>query len=267
MTPDRLACADVRRRLEARVLGELAFREARAVSRHLAACEACVREAVLVSGLVRELRTLGGRAVAHGPARRARTVLVAGIAMLVAVALAEWRAHEAFARPASAALPESLERLIASQAEDGAWRARGTASTAFTIGMSGLAAVACLDPAVPDARAREASARGCDYLAKALVSREWSDADAAPEMRLRAQAAAAWALSAAARQWPDRYRRDAARAVVALRELADSWSDGGTPNELTRRLVDAAWREAGRRSAGAPTAAGEMIAQLSVVEP
>jgi hypothetical protein len=111
------------------------------------------------------------------------------------------------------------------------------------VGLSGLATVGCLRAGFADEAAAEAARRGCDFLVAALAREEASTAAASPELALRAQAAASWALGTAAVRWPDRYRDDAIAAIRRLSRLRESWRPGSA-GDVTATLVSNAYRTA-----------------------
>jgi Putative zinc-finger len=262
LTRPHPTCAEVRRELTSFALREMSAADAALVREHLDGCAPCAREGADVFRLVGGLRSTARRGAAAWPRRAA---CAAGIAALLAVI---WFSPDsdapAVAAQAGPARASTVAGLLAAQAEDGAWREdpRDGASL-FTVGLSGLATVGCLRAAPADPAAEDAARRGCDFLVAALAANELLPAGVSPDLSLRAQAAAAWALGTAAVRWPDRYRRDAIVAIRRLGRLRDGWMDESS-GDVTAALVSEAYRAASAIGiAGSPSAhvpAAELVA-------
>ena len=250
MLNDPPTCSEARRELEAFSLNELSGREARSLQRHLRSCSSCATEAREVARLISGVRSLASPRPGVHPSRIVATAtLTAGLVCLITWTFSgarPARAPETALLRNSRASPE-VERLIAAQRPDGSWDDPGGTSPALTMGLSALATVGCLRDVTGDSRALAAGDRGCKFLVQALAaSRREDDTEEAPDLRLRAYGAAAWALGIAAERWPGRYRVEAANAFRRLDALARSWvrEDGGiAPSDLTRLVMSSAYRE------------------------
>lgn len=233
-------CAEVRRELTAFALREMSAADAVLVRRHVAGCSACARDGVEV------LRLVGGLKSAAGPRQPAwglkAACAAAIVGILFVVARTPLSGTRELASPGVTRAP-AVAGLLAAQSQDGAWREDPRdASSLFTVGLSGLATVGCLRAGSEDAAAAEAARRGCDFLVAALASTDASPVAVSPDLVLRAQAAASWALGMAALRWPERYRDDAIVAIHRLGRLRDGWAPAS--GDVTATLVATAFRTA-----------------------
>jgi hypothetical protein len=240
------ACSEIRRELEALALGEVPLREAGLVRRHLERCPACEAAAREVAGLVRQLGTLGPPR--RRPAARRAPVALAMLACLAVVVVLDLRRgddhDDAGAAGGRTYAISGISDLIAAQDADGGWREPGTdRSSTLTVGLSGLATLGCLNGGGGDPVTDRAGQAGCEFLVKTLARNPIGTEPLPPDLQLRAQAAATWALAVAAERWPDRWRLEAARARRNLADLEDRWSghEGGIRfDDVTLLLVAAA---------------------------
>jgi hypothetical protein len=260
LTRPRPTCAEVRRELTSFALREMSAADAALLREHLDGCGPCEREGAEVFRLVGGLQSTAGTRAVSWPLRAA---CAAGVAALLAV-IAFFPDSDAPAPTTQAGLPRApaVAGLLAAQAEDGAWREdpRDGASP-FTVGLSGLATVGCLRAASADPAAEDAARRGCDFLVAALAANELPPPGASPDLLLRAQAAAAWALGTAAVRWPDRYRRE---AIIAIRRLGQLRDEGvpAPPGDVTAALVSHAYRAASAIGVAASPSAHGPAAEL-----
>ena len=173
------------------------------------------------------LRLVGGLKSAAGPRadrvglRAASAAAIVGLLILIA---RDPTSDAAPVPPSSVtARAPAVAGLLAAQVAG--WRlARGPPRrrSLFTVGLSGLATVGCLRAGAGDPEAAEAARRGCDFLVAALETNAASPGAVSPDLALRAQAAASWALGMAALHWPERYRDD---AIAAMRRLGRGRGD------------------------------------------
>jgi hypothetical protein len=235
-------CTEVRRELEALALGELPLRDLTLVRLHLADCRTCAAASRNIRALVRDVERLRSE---PAPSWR-RFVLPAAVAasILVLVGLDFVPTEGRHVRSDGAqAASVTVTRLIAAQSPDGGWREHDVAGDSpIALGLSGLATLACLEASQNAPASTGAAERGSRYLARAVLQGALQAPAASTAVRLRAQAAVAWALREAAARWPD-LRPAAAEARRTLAATCDATAvdaEPSLPDDWTALLVDRA---------------------------